>query len=56
MAPTPGAVASAAIVSSRRGANLPSEPGPRYVATDSRATIVLMRHCCKIDNAVFVSW
>ena len=29
--------------------------GSRYVAADSRATIVLMRHCCKIDNTVFVS-
>ena len=29
--------------------------GSRYVAADSRATIVLMRHCCKIDSAVFVN-
>ena len=48
MAPTPGAVASAAIVSSRRDAKraLPL-PTARYVAADSRATTELMRHCCE---------
>jgi hypothetical protein len=51
-APTPGGVASAAIVSSRRNANVLSASSA-YVA--SRATMVLMRHCCKIDSAVFVN-
>jgi len=54
IAPTPGAVASAAIVSSCRGGT-PLCPVGRYVAVDSRATIVLMRHCCAIDNTVLVN-
>ena len=54
VAPMPGAVASAAIVSSRRSAKR-ALPLRRYVAADSRATIVLMRHCCKIESTVFVN-
>jgi hypothetical protein len=54
IAPTPGAVASAAIVSSRRKVTSVSVCGAQ-LAADSRETSVLIRHCCAIDSTVLVS-